>query len=91
MHHVVAISGSPAGRAVTVHGKHFQIGGQQVVTAVGFLPGTFEKELGVEALAHQAALHVGKSGNYSIDFVGRDQFLKRFQCQVTRHSSKISG
>ena len=52
---------------------------------MGFFPGAFEKKLGVEALAHQAPLHVGEGGDNGIDLSGSHFFLKGFHCQVTGH------
>ena len=68
---------------------HLEIGREQIIAAVGFLPGAFEKELGMKAFTHQATLHIGQGDYDGVDFGGSDQFPKRFQCQITRHGSSL--
>jgi len=53
---------------------------------MGLFPGAFNKELGLESLAHQATLHIGDDGNNSIDLPGSYLFLERLKREITWHS-----
>ena len=91
-HRVVAIARRPARRRVSRHRAHLQIGGQQIVAAMGLGPGAVEEELGLEALAHQAALHVHLRRDHGVDVAGRDGFLQVFKRQGARHfRSSLTG
>ncbi|MNN15237.1 hypothetical protein D3C81_1283380 [compost metagenome] len=77
----VAIAFTPTGSGVTGHRFHVDVVGQQVIAAVGFLMAAVDKELYLEALADQAALHVDHAGQDRIDFAGSGGALELLEGQ----------
>ena len=64
----VAIAALPGADGVAVHGVHVHVDGQQVVAALGaVLEHGVEKELGVDPLALQPALHVRERDHDGVD------------------------
>ena len=69
-HHVeVAVAALPVGHLVAGDGIHLHVERQQVVAPLDRLPvaGGVHEVLGVEALAHQPALHVGEGDDDGVD------------------------
>ena len=68
----VAVAEVPAGELVAGHRLHLEVGGEQVVAAVGAVGGhVLEEEVGREALAAQPAVVVGEAGDDRVDLAGR--------------------
>ena len=65
----VAVAALPARDLVAGHGVHLHLEREQVVAALDRVAGVqlVEEELGVEALAHQAALHVREGRDDGVD------------------------
>ena len=65
----VAVAALPARHRVARHRVHLHLEREQVVAALDLVAGVelLEEELRVEALAHQAALHVGERGDDRVD------------------------
>jgi hypothetical protein len=73
----VAVAELPVGELVAGDGLHFGVGGEQVVAGVGAVGGDFVEEvLGVEALAHEAAVVIGEGGDDGIDGSFANQFFQ---------------
>ena len=85
LHHVVAVSRRPRGRPIAVRRRHIEVGGQQVVAAVGFLPRAVHEMLRGEPLAHQAALHVDDAGQNRVDLARFHGLLERVEAEVSGH------
>ena len=90
--HEVAVALFPACRLVARHRLHVDVVGQQIVAGVGFLVGAVDEELGLETLAHEAALHVDERRHHGIDGAGFHLALEVFKCELAVHSEiPISG
>ncbi len=87
---IVAIARLPVGRAVALDRRHLEVGGQQVVAAMGFLVAAVHEMCGVKALAHQASLHVDDAGQHGVDFSGCHGGLESVESQVGGHGSFLS-
>ncbi len=85
LHHVVAVARGPARRLVARHRLHLDVGGEQIVAAVGLLVGAFQEELRLEPLAHQPALHVDLGHHHRVDAAVRDRLLQVAHRQKARH------
>jgi hypothetical protein len=85
---VVAVARRPACRLVALHRVHLEIGGQQVVAAMRLLVPSAHEMRGVEALAHETALHVHDAGKHRVDLSGSDGGLQRVEGQVRGHGGK---
>ena len=72
LHNIVAVAAFPAGTCIAFGGSHLQIGGQQIVTAMGFLISAINKMLREEAFAHQAALHVDHAHKNGVNLTTGD-------------------
>ena len=70
LHDEIAIAAAPVGRLVAGHRLHVDVVGQQVVAAMRLVDGALEEELGLEALADQPSLHVGKGHEHGVDGAG---------------------
>ena len=74
----VAVTLLPARDLVSRHGIHLHLEREQVVAAldgtVGL--GLVDEELGVQALAEQAPLHVGEGHDHRVEFAHRDEILE---------------
>ena len=86
LHDEVAVALFPIGDGVARHRLHVDVVGEQIVAAVGFLVGAVEEILGLEALADEASLHVGKAGHDRVDLAGADRLLQLLQCQNAGHA-----
>ena len=63
LHDVIAVARRPTGGGVAIGSRHFQVGRQEIVAAVGFAAvGDFEKGFGVQAFAHEPPLHIDDAG-----------------------------
>ena len=76
LHHIVAVARGPARRLVAGHRLHLEVGGEQVVAAVGLLVAALEEEFRLEALSHQPALHVDLGHHHRVDAAVRDRLLE---------------
>ena len=87
----VAVAALPAGDLVPRDGIHLHLQREQVVAALDRVPclELAQEELGVDALAHQAALHVGEGDDDRVDRAGLDLFAK-FVLESTSESSTKS-
>ena len=85
LHHVIAIARTPGGRGIAVGRGHRQVGGQQVVAAMGLFPGAGDEMLGMEPFAQQPALHVDQAGQDRVHLAGLDAGLQILETQCTRH------
>ena len=88
---VVAVARGPACGLVALHRVHLDVGGEEVVAAVGFLVAAVHEVLRVEALAHEAALHVHDAGEHRVDLSARDGGLERVEGQVRGHDGGPPG
>src|SRR3546814_9992409 len=61
---------------------------QQVVAGVGGVLGGIDEELGLEALADEAALHVHHADKDGIDAAVGDSLLQLRKAQMTRHGKR---
>lgn len=85
LHDVIAVSLRPTACGIALGGGHFQIGGQQVVAAMGFMRRVVNKVLRVKALAHQAALHIHQTGQHRINRSITYGTFKSFKCKIFIH------
>ena len=71
----VAVPAFPAGHLVAGHRVHVHVDGEQVVAPFGALTARcrLNEELGVDTLAHQAALHVGEGDDDGVDLAPLDR------------------
>ena len=69
----VAVAALPARHLVAGLGVHLHVEREQVVAALDVVAAVHlrEEELGVQALAHQAALHVGEGDDHRVDLAAR--------------------
>ena len=82
----VAVPLLPAGEGVPGDRLHLHIDGQQVVAGVGAAIGDLvEEELGVEALAEQAAVEVRERDHHGLDIAAFDQFAEALPRQHAAH------
>ncbi len=81
LHDEVAVALFPVGDGVARHRLHVDVVGEQVVAAVGFLVGAVEEEIGLHALADQAALHVGEADDDRVDLATIGRRPQLFQRQ----------
>jgi hypothetical protein len=73
LHHEVAVAAGPGGHRVALDGVHVDVDRQQVVAALGgVLEDDVQEVLGVQALALQAALHVGERHQDGVHAAGLD-------------------
>ena len=86
LHGEVAVALFPIGDGVARHRLHVDVVGEQIVAAVGFLVGAVEKILGLEALADQPSLHVGKAGHDRIDLAGANRLLQLVETEISGHT-----
>ena len=77
---IVAIAGLPTGRCKAFGRGHHQIGGQQIVAAMGFRVGMVDEIGHVKTLAHQAALHIDKGHQDGVDLAVIGHFPERIEC-----------
>ena len=91
LQHEVAIALFPARRLVAGNRLHIDIVGKKIVAAVRFLVRAVDEELGVEALAHEAALHVGERRDHRVDLARRNFFLELREAEVAGHGKENSG
>ncbi len=84
LHDEVAVALVPVGGLVAGHRLHVDVVGEQVVAAVGLLVGAVEEVLGLEALADQPSLHVGKASHDRVDLAGADRLLQLGQASDAR-------
>ena len=76
LHDEIAIALFPVGGRVSRHRLHVDVVGEQIVAAVRLLVGAFEEILGLQALADQPALHIGKADHDRVDLPARDGILQ---------------
>jgi hypothetical protein len=93
-HHVhVAVAELPVGERVAGDRLHLHVDGEQVVAGVAAVLGDLlDEHLGVEALAHQAAVVVGEAGDHGLDFALRHhalQLLERQHASCVIHRSSF--
>ena len=81
----VAIALVPARRGIAGHRFHVDVVGEQVVAAVGFVVRAVQKELGLEALADQTALHVDHAGQHRVDAAVGDGALEFGEAEGCGH------
>ena len=79
LEHKVAVAFAPAGGRVPGHRLHVDVVGQQVIAAVGFFVTAVDEKLDLEALAHQAPLHVDHAHQHGIDFAIGSGALECFE------------
>ena len=78
----VAVAELPVGELVARHRLHLHVDGEQVVAGVAAVRRDLvEEHLGVEALAHQAAVVVGEAGEHGLDLALRHHALQLLQRQ----------
>ena len=68
----IAVTQGPGRGLVAGHRLHFQVDGQKVVAAVGFLHHAVEEEVPHHPLAHEAALHVHHGDHDGVDVAALD-------------------
>jgi hypothetical protein len=85
LHHIVAIARLPAGRRIAVGRRHFEVGRQHVVAAMGFLVARLDEVLHMETLAHQAALHVDTAHQHGVDIAGACGRFQLVEGKVSSH------
>ena len=69
-HVEVAVAELPIGEFVAGDGLHLHVDGEQVIAAVGAVPGgALEEEVGIEALAHEAAVEIGEDHQHGVDII----------------------
>ena len=83
----VAVAALPARDLVPGLRVHFHVEAEQVVAALDLVAAVHlgDEELGVQALAHQAPLHVGERDDHRVDLAALDQIL---QFVVAEHASE---
>ena len=81
LQHEVAIALLPARRLVAGHRLHLDVDAEEVVAAMRFLVAAVGEELGVEALADEAALQIDHGGHDRIDGAGLHLCLQLVKCQ----------
>ena len=74
----VAVALLPARDLVARDRVHLHLEREQVVAALDGVPGVhlLDEELGMEALAEQASLHVGERDDDRVDLAGGDEILE---------------
>ena len=85
LHHIVAIAARPAGRGIAFDRVHFKVRCQQIVAAMGLVIGAVDEVARVEALAHQAALHVDDTGQNRVDRTFLNGLFQGVECHVGSH------
>ncbi len=69
----IAVAAFPTREAVARHGVHLHVAGEQVVASVvAVTDRVLHEEMAGDALAHQAAIHVGEDGENGFDLAGFD-------------------
>ena len=81
--HEIAIALLPIGGGVAGHRLHVDVVGEQIVAAVRLLIRAVEEILGLEALADQRALHVGKADHDGVDLAVGDGLLQLVEGEVS--------
>ena len=82
----IAIAQFPIGKAIARHRLHLHVRGEEVVTGMGApVQRRFEEKIGVEVLAREAAVVIGKGQHDRVDGAGLDSRLQAFGSEETGH------
>ena len=73
LHDEIAVALLPVGGRVAGHRLHVDVVGEQIVAAMRLLMGAVEEILRLEALADEAALHVGEADDDGVDLACADR------------------
>ncbi len=87
LHLEVAVAALPRGHRVAVDGVHLDVDGEQVVARLGaVLDDLVEEVARGQALALQAALHVGQRQQDGVDLAGVDLRAQLVEGHRSRHT-----
>ena len=88
--HIIAVSRRPIGRLVALHRVQFDVGGQQIITPMGFLITTGHKMGGMKAFANQPALHIDKTGQDRVNRARSNGCFQLVKSQIGGHGGLLS-
>ena len=91
LHDVVAITRFPGCGLIALRRRHLQIGGEQIVAAMGFLPRALDKMLGVKPLAGKPPLHVDDTGKDRVDLAGSGRGFQFVKGKLSSHDMSSLG
>jgi hypothetical protein len=81
----VAVALVPGRRLEARHRLHLHVHGQEIVAGVGLFDHGVQEEVAGHPLAHEAALHIGKTHHHGVDLTRVDQFPECREIQVSTH------
>ena len=85
LHDHVAVAGLPRRERVALDGVHLDVNGEQIVAAFGAVSrDLFAEQSRRDALADEAALHVGKSDDDGVDLPRIDEAFELSDRQISR-------
>ena len=84
-HDVIAVAFFPTGGSIARRCSHLEICGQQVIAAMGFFEGGFNKVYRVKPFADQAALHINKTNENGVNVTGSNHLFEAVEIAWLGH------